>query len=369
MIEAFPDYVDRVHHMEKNQLYGLCINEQSLEASKNIVYARPYDLGIRKVPGLISIIKDKERFREVIRKEFGDMKFDVILGNPPYNRGMDLDFVNQSFDICNKYCLFITPAKWQTADSDQSVSSKTLNYGGFRSKIVPHISKVVFYPCCKDLFDIYQTDGITYFLLEKEKQFKECTVVNRCNDIEYFNGTEVRSIRERESLLNIGNEIINYLGTYNSFKFKPIAHNKRYEVWMNTKVSGYDWYATQSPRYVLSISRVLDNSKDMGYDGESKCVFESDSMQEIDSFLSWIYTRFTRFFLVPNISKLNNIQTNDCFRFVPSPPVDENGEYIWRFHYTDEKLYKFYGLDRPDAQTSAEVRYTDIIESVIKERK
>ena len=137
MIEAFPDYVDRIHHMEENQLYGLCINEQSLETSSFIVYARPYGLGIREVPGLLSIIKDKERFREVIRKEFGDMKFDVILGNPPYNRGMDLDFVNQSFDISDRYCLFITPAKWQTASNDQLTVSKTLTYGGFRSKIVP----------------------------------------------------------------------------------------------------------------------------------------------------------------------------------------------------------------------------------------
>ena len=26
---------------------------------------------------------------------------------------------------------------------------------------------------------------------------------------------------------------------------------------MNTKVSGYDWYATKHPRYVLSISRLM----------------------------------------------------------------------------------------------------------------
>ena len=219
MIEAFPDYVDRIHHMEENQLYGLCINEQSLETSSFIVYARPYGLGIREVPGLISIIKDKERFREVIRKEFGDMKFDVILGNPPYNRGMDLDFVNQSFDICSKYCLFITPAKWQTASNDQLTVSKTLTYGGFRSKIVPHMSKVVFYPNSSDLFEVSERSGLSYYLTDKNNIYDNKEIVNICKNQKYYNSTEVRNISNRESLHNIGNEIIQYLKPYDSFEF------------------------------------------------------------------------------------------------------------------------------------------------------
>ena len=38
------------------------------------------------------------------------MRFDVVVGNPPYNSGMDLDFVNKGFDLCTKYCVMITPA-------------------------------------------------------------------------------------------------------------------------------------------------------------------------------------------------------------------------------------------------------------------
>ena len=55
-----------------------------------------------------------------MKKEFGQMKFDVVIGNPPYNKGMDLDFVDLGYKISNKYTVMITPAKWQTAADDYS---------------------------------------------------------------------------------------------------------------------------------------------------------------------------------------------------------------------------------------------------------
>lgn len=247
----------------------------------------------------------------------------------------------------------ITPAKWQTAEADQKIASN-MSYGEFRQKLVPHMRYVCFYPCCKDVFDIFQTDGITWYIIGKEL-YDTCTVVNKCNNIEYFNSIEERDISNSESLLNIGNEIITSLGDYTKFHFPYIAHNKRYEIWMNTKVSGYDWYATKNPRHVLSISRLLDNSKNEKYDGEAKCIFESDSIEECKSFASWIYSKFTRFFLVPNISKLNNIQTDHCFRFVPAPPSGKF-DHI----YTDQELYKAFNLPQ---------KYIDVIEAIIKERK
>lgn len=48
------------------------------------------------------------------------MKFDAVIGNPPYNKGMDLDFVDLGYKISNKYTVMITPAKWQTTADDYS---------------------------------------------------------------------------------------------------------------------------------------------------------------------------------------------------------------------------------------------------------
>lgn len=346
MIQTFPDEQKRERHILENQLYGVATSPMAATIIRKQLYGNP------KLTGNIVYTADKVT-KEMIQGAFSIMKFDVVIGNPPYNKGMDLDFVDIGFELSKQYTVMITPAKWQTAEADQRVMSE-MTYGEFRKKIVPHMSHVVFFPCCKDVFDIYQTDGITYYVLDKEEH-STCVVENRCKDIAPFNSRETRPITNAESLLNIGNEIIEYMGAYPKFQFMYLTGNKRFEVWMNTKVSGYDWYATKNPRYVLSISRLIDNSKGQRYDGEAKCIFESDSRDECESFGTWIYSKFTRFFLVPNISKLNNIQTNHCFRFVPAPPSGKF-DHI----YTDAELYKAFNLPQ---------KYIDVIEAVIKERK
>lgn len=361
MIESFPDDKERYKYITNNQLFGIAPNGQCQMYSVRAVYGtlrvdNPHILcfGVFDQYKTACLNNNHKMLIDEMKKEFGQMKFDVVIGNPPYNRGLDVDFVFLGYTLCDKYTCMITPAKWQTAEASQGISSQH-SYGEFRQVIVPCIKQVCFYPCCKDVFDIYQTDGISYFLVDKNKKYDITFVSNKCNDITVFNGEEYRSILHEESLLNIGQEIIDSLGTYKMFQFPYITENKRYEIWMNTKVSGYDWYATKHPRYVLSISRLIDNTKNESYSGEAKCIFESDSIEECKSFISWIYSRFTRFFLVPNISKLNNIQTDHCFRFVPAPPSGKF-DHI----YTDEELYKAFNLPP---------KYIGVIEAVIKERK
>lgn len=108
------------------------------------------------------------------------MKFDVVIGNPPYNKGMDLDFVDLGYKISNKYTVMITPAKWQTTADDYSgCASKNINYKQFRELYVPHMSYVCFYPNCSDIFDIQERSGITYFLMNRQVNNEDCTVENK----------------------------------------------------------------------------------------------------------------------------------------------------------------------------------------------
>jgi hypothetical protein len=295
------------------------------------------------------------------------LKFDITIGNPPYSKGIDLDFINIGYKISKQFTVMITPAKWQTTSDDYTgCSSKTIDYKEFRDKLVPHMSTVVFYPNCADIFEIKQIDGITYFILDK-KHHEKCKVVNKCKNQPYFNSIETRSIAERKSLHNIGQEIINSLGIYESFKFNVDLHD-RYQVWTNSQLTcdrgkpgtyqayGFTSYLTGQCT-VLSTSRIIDTQSQTEKEQRaeaSTCTFSSDSKQECESFISWLNTKFTRFFIAINISKLNNAMTDDCFRFVPSI-----GEDKFDHIYTDKELYEKFGLSE---------KYREVIDTVIKEK-
>ena len=174
---------------------------------------------------------------------------------------------------------------------------------------------------------------------------------------EYYNSSIMRPLLVRESLLNIGSEIVDSLHQYKHFVFRQYASNK-YQVWTNNQVagSGSRFMSDYGSSTVIGLSRILDTSNgEKSPSGASECIFSSDNRAECESFISWLNTKFTRFFVACNISKLTGILTNDYFRFVPAPPSGKF-DHI----YTDQELYEAFNLPQ---------KYIDIIESVIKERK
>lgn len=260
----------------------------------------------------------------------------------------------------------ITPAKWQTAEADQRIASK-MSYGEFRKKLVPHMREVVFYPQSVDVFDIYQIDGITYFLLDKDIH-RDSVVTNRCSIQKYFCQKDTRGILSQETLYNIGNTIVESLGQYKKFEFSYIT-GKRYQVWINNQVSGSGsrFMSNDGASMVLGVTRIVDqksNSKDEDLPVAQSCVFSSDDRIECEYFVQWINTKFNRFFVAINISKLTGILTNHCFRFVPTPMVlDYDGNRVcgkFDHIYTDEELYQTWNLPQ---------KYIDVIEATIKNKQ
>lgn len=363
------DIAKRKRHILTEQLFGLTDDFTCLLLSERMLYgyAQYGKKHIKMIKNMIPFVQSQDHkfINNLLEKEFDTMKFDLVIGNPPYNKGMDLDFVDLGYKISDQYTVMITPAKWQTTADDYSgCASKNLDYKQFRKLYVPHMSHVVFYPDCKDIFDIGQRDGITWYLLDKDKHQK-CTVVNKCRLQKYFNSESIRSITNRESLCNIGAEVINKMGKYTVFKF-VITHGK-YQVWTNNQcpvggcvgggaLNGGYALANDGTAQYLSISRILDTSKgETSPSGASECTFCSDNKSECESFISWLNCKFTRFFVAINISKLTGILTNDNFRFVPAPPSGKF-DHI----YTDKELYKAFNLPQ---------KYIDVIEAVVKERK
>ena len=126
----------------------------------------------------------------------------------------------------------ITPAKWQTAEADQKIASEH-SYGEFREKLVPHMREVTYYPHTPEVFSIAMTEGISWFVLDKDNHSK-CRVINKCGIQPIFNGEEHRDIRNSKSLINMGNEIYDYIQHQKGFEpFKFDKHSGRsQEVWL-----------------------------------------------------------------------------------------------------------------------------------------
>ena len=163
------------------------------EDGKKNIYAIPTSTSgeefTRKVFSLLgipskNIIKDYNTFdlidsskNEKYIKALKDMKFDAIVGNPPYQEKGKLggngdapiyqDFSSISRKIESKYIVFIIPSKWFTSGSKRLL-------GPFRKKTLQgkHISKMVAYANSYDVFPkpVEIKGGVCYFLEDNSYQ-------------------------------------------------------------------------------------------------------------------------------------------------------------------------------------------------------
>lgn len=296
------------------------------------------------------------------------MTFDVVIGNPPFNNGADIDFVFRSFEISNKLVCMITPAKWQTAEGNQLIDSKN-SYESFRNIIVKHMKYICYYPDCKELFDIMQTDGITYYIIDKTKNYDKTYIENKCKTQKLFNSKPVkRDITNGRPLFNIGETLLRHLEQNTGFEidhgFKISELNKigRYQVWINTKTPGGGFVALSEQSnniLVIGFTRIIDTENNEKCPvSDAKMVYAADSIEQCNNFISWMHSKFVRFLVMINISKLSKILTDHYFRFVPLPLWDKQLEF--KEEVSEDKIYEAFKID--DAMR-------DIIESTIKSRE
>ena len=282
-----------------------------------------------------------------------NFKINNVIMNPPYQDGLDAEIIIKMNSFAKDNIVSIQPSKWQTAD-DYYVGA---DYNTMRQKVVNNISTVIFYPDCKDVFDIWQADGITIINVNKHKENEKCNVINKCSTQKYFNSTEIRDIRHRETLLNCCNSIIKKLGEYTSINIERLNTSGKYQVFANLKTPGGGFYSlskTNHGIYGLGLARLIDIENESKTVEESKLIFASDNKQQCENFLSWFNSKFVRFLIIANISKLNGTLTNDYFRFVPD--VDNKD---FNTKYDDKYFYTKYNLSEHDIE---------LIEYTVKER-
>ena len=292
------------------------------------------------------------------------MTFDIVVGNPPYDRtDIQMRFALGAFDIAQKHSLMIIPAKWQCKGD----RSKDKLYESFRDRVVPHMSEICFFPDSTDIFDICEASGVSYYMTDRKATYITKKIANKCVVNKNYNDeVERQFLGSSNSLNNKGQVIIDKILKLNSHIFKPSGcAGNTYQYWCNALLSepckviesGAFINCIMSPNtgklHVLAIGEVntLEDIKDGLQHDNYNPLFTSNSMIEVVSFMSYAYTKFTRFLIFNSIAGLASTGSAAWWRFVPLQTFDHI--------FTDEELYKKYNLCEEDIS---------LIESTIQDR-
>lgn len=288
-------------------------------------------------------------------------KFDIILGNPPYNEERRSDkasedlypkFVEKSHNLSKNIVLMITPSRWFIKQELSSFRENMLyNYGLY---LLNHYTD-------NKLFN--NTDikgGVSFFLLKKGYTgdlLYNGKVVN-------FKNLDIIPTNIEYLTLSIINKVVDYTNIthlYNAQKhFKIQTNDKRF-----VESGKYKVYVSQHKGYVKYINDFTPSEK-MKFDkfkvvipaacgkggftdpfyirviiakpfelcSGSFIFFDFESLDEANNFKSYLETRFFAFLV--QLRKMKQDVTKTVFHYVPNVPLNES--------WSDEKLFKYFNL-------------------------
>ena len=420
----FPDLQERINHIYQHQLFGLAITEltgllsrRSVYCSKvangkysicetfddeqgNIIYHRVEHSWKKGKCVFCGASQEKYERGDTLESHaypfihlrnpeiiFNNMKFDVIVGNPPYhlsNAGNSTGsspiyqlFIEQAKKLNPRFLSMVIPSRW-------FAGGKGLD--SFRDTMLndQRISRLVDYPIASDVFPgIKLIGGVCYFLWSKDYE-GSCIVTTRMNGVE---DTMSRNLHEFDTFVRF-NKAISILDKIKTKGYQSISEQVsrqkpfgmrtfirptgkgNIKLYANKTVGMIEQSAISNGEEMLDSWKVLI-SMAYGEGGESRqyprmimgkpivappqsaCtetylvagIYKTEI--EANNLESYMKTRFFRFLV--GLRKNTQHITKDRFEFVPLLPMTE----VW----TDQKLYDHFGL------TSEEIAF---IESMIR---
>ena len=424
-----PDQQERINHIYQHQLFGIAITELTALLSRrtvycskkangkysvcetfgdeqgNIIYSR-LDNGWNKGKcvffGASQEVYERGEALETYAYQFihsdnpaqffNSMKFDVIVGNPPYQLSdggakasaipLYHKFVQQAKKLNPRFLTMIIPSRW-------FANGRGLD--SFREEMLndDRIRKIVDYPNSTECFPgIDISGGICYFLWERDNKGKcEITTImeGKSSIMErplledgldtFIRYNQAISILEKVSSFK-EESFIKYVSSQKPFGLRTYAKGKNEYFPNSVKLYGSTGttYISQDEitsnldwldKYKVYISRAYGERISKSYWvigkpflGEpNTCCSETylvigiySTEKEANSVMTYILTCFFRFLVL--LKKNTQDAPQRVYSFVPIQDFDE----IW----TDEKLYTKYNL------TSEEITF---IESMIRSRE
>jgi site-specific DNA-methyltransferase (adenine-specific) len=258
-------------------------------------------------------------------KEWGVEKFDIVVGNPPYNQNIDLKILKKSYEISDKI-VFVHPATWLLDEKNKQkrfTSIKDL-IGNYLEKSILFNGNFIFG------ISLFVPCSITYINKEYNGKITVIDEVNGNVTIQYddiykinkFNRDEYFSIKEK--VMKHGDYINNYLDS--NFKYwvnlAQIRGHVNEKDSKNPSMVQDDFY-TLCPRD-LKVEEKRNKNKSWSFKTEN----------EAENFLNYIKTKFVRFCL--SIYKNNSQLDRGEIDLIPWLDFTQS--------WDDEKLCKYFNI-------------------------
>lgn len=415
--DKIPDHQQRINHIFKNQLYGIAITEltalisrRSLYCSKianskysvcddfndvagNIRYVRKEHIWKNGKCIYCGASKDNYKRDESLEshayefihtnkpEEIFNMKFDVIIGNPPYQldtggtgkqaKPIYQKFVMQALKFSPRFLSMIIPARWFAGG---------MGLDEFRTEMLSNksITKLVDYPIASSVFPgVKIIGGVCYFLWDRDHKVENCEVTTIMNNNEdnakrpldqfdkfiRFN----RAIPILEKVLAKGMDSLgDTVSSTSPFGLETNVRPKKsgdIMLYANNSIGRYSSKDIKQGRALIPNWKVLLGMA-YGEGGENKeyprnitapaliappqsactmtylviaCFKDEYAAQNCVDYLS---TKFVRFLI--NLRKNTQHITKDRFHYVPA--VD------FYITWSDEKLYEFFGITNDESK-------------------
>lgn len=416
--DEIPNLQDRIDHIFHNQLYGIAITELTSLLSRRSLYCSKYPnckYSISQFDDICGNIRFKRiehswndgrcTYCGATKKEYNrdksyesyayefihtfkperifDMKFDVIVGNPPYQLKVASQedqqnavsiynlFVESAIKLNPKYISMIMPSRWMTGGR---------GLDNFRKEMInDHSLRIVHdYVDATECFPgVEIKGGVCYFLREREYKGK-------CNYYLHKNGEIYKSERYLDELnlglvirdnrsIDIINKVVQSKG-FESFKkiagsqtpFGIVTSFKKYtenpDEKNTMKIYGNKFVGYTDPSYVTKNMDLAYKYKVLAPKAVGSGIIETDKInpfvptcpsictqtyiiygcfdnkEEANNLCDYMKTKFFHFLL----GQLKNTQqmSPDLFQLVPLLDFKES--------WSDEKLYKKYNLTQDE---------------------
>ena len=426
--DEIPDLQTRVNHILKNQVFGIAITELTSLLSKRTLYCAKSANSDKSICNEFKNEDGNIRYKNINHtfksgkcefcganedvysrdddmethayefihtnnpKEIFNMKFDVIVGNPPYQLNVGVEsksfaisiydkFVQQAKKLNPRYLTMIIPARWYAGGR---------GLDNFRDEMLKdkRIRTLIDFPDSNDCFpQVEIKGGVCYFLWDRE-------YIGECEVISYSKGKisskATRSLLEEDMNTFIRfTEAISIFKKVKKYKEKPFSEivsvqtpfglissfrdfktnyfensikiyaqnsigyvNKDYITKGVELIDKYKIYISKSYGANESYPHQIINKPFIG-DKNSCCtqtylligIFDTE-MEALNA-ISYMKTRFFRFLVM--LKKISQDAMRGVYQLVPMQNFNET--------WTDEKLYKKYGLSQEEI---------DFIESMIR---